>query len=121
MFSTVKCLEVRDGIIALANMPEDYFDDVEPEELTLRITDDFLLLTVKDLNIPILPDMYDYLMNNRNITIYPYSIDKYMEKPLYRVEVTQKSLIEAVTIFNYIKEIKELKESQQPGTENPTN
>ncbi len=113
MYFTVKSLEVKDGIIVLANMPEDYFEDVKPEELTLRVADDYLLLRVKELNIPILPDMYDYLMDNRNITIYPYSMDKYMEKPLYKVEIAQKSLIEAVALFNYINETKALNERGQ--------
>jgi len=42
-------------------------------------------------------------MQNRTITIYPLTIDNYIEEPLLSVTIRPESLIEARGIYNFWK------------------
>ena len=95
MYHAIKYLKVENGIIALANVPRNYFDDsAEQIDISFKVTETCVLVSIRDLNIPIWDDMLEYMTKNRNITVYSINnLENNIESPVLGIEIPEHSMV----------------------------
>lgn len=102
MSEALKCLIVNDGIICLVdeNIAND-MEDIDTEHVSIGIDNNNLVVNIKDkCLIPVPYDYVDYLIENRNITVYPFGLD-YMEPPVIMLKLSRDALIEARALLKF--------------------
>jgi hypothetical protein len=99
-----KCLKVAGGVLVLVNTDNTTsLKNITDHDVSICIAEYGLLVKIKDIEIPIPESLMEYFMQNRTITIYPLTMDNYIEEPLLSVTIRPESLIEARGIYNFWK------------------
>jgi hypothetical protein len=99
-----KCLKVAGGVLVLVNTDNTTsLKNITDHDVSICIAEYGLLIKIKDIEIPIPESLMEYFMQNRTITIYPLTMDNYVEEPLLSVTIRPESLIEARGIYNFWK------------------
>jgi len=104
-----KCLKVDDGILALVSIDSTFIKNITDNDISIHVADYGLMVKIKDIEVPIPESLIAYLMQNRTITIYPLTMDNYIEEPLLSVTIKPESLIEAKGIYNFWKNSQNIK------------
>jgi hypothetical protein len=99
-----KCLKVANGILVLVNSDSTIsLENITDRDVSIHVAEYGLLVKIKDIEIPIPESLIEYFIQNRTITIYPLTMDNYIEEPLLSVTIRPESLIEARGIYNFWK------------------
>ncbi len=105
----LKCLIFQGGIICLVD--NDYIKDIEDtktEDISIAVNQKGIALILKKiLVIPIPEELIDYLIDNRDIIIYTFSPENYIEEQVMTIKLSRDALIEAKSIFNFSKNLNE--------------
>ena len=73
-------------------------------------------MKVNDIEIPIPESMFEYFVDNSNVTIYPYEADNYFSEPIFTVSIPKDSFIEIKAVYNYWKATRK---EEKEGSELP--
>ncbi len=113
---TIECLKVKNGIIVVTIPPTDNgIGTGRPkDDTTLILGPHGLILIYKDHQIPIPEEMFDYVLENRIISIYELNATEHLHSPTVTFELERDKLIEGTTIYRYEK--KRVEEIGQPAT-----
>jgi|SRR5208283_2483810 len=103
MIMIFKCLKVQDGVIALADLTGYDLSGITAEDSTIYLTEQGLLMKIKDIEIPIPESMIGYILDNRNISIYSIGADRYFEEPSLSIKISRETMIEAKGAYNFWK------------------
>lgn len=98
-----KCLKVKDGIIALLDLTDFNISGIMNNEVSINLADYGFLIKIRELEIPIPESLFDFIFDNRVITIYRTGIEKYVEAPVVSIELSKESLIEAKGMYSFWK------------------
>jgi len=102
MKTAIKCLVVSDGFICLVDRKElEDLGEVEKKDVVMEAGPGGLVIKLKDVCIPIPVDYVDYLVENRNISIYPFGLD-YVEEPVITLELSRDAIIEARAVLKLV-------------------
>ncbi len=105
----LKCLIFQGGIICLVD--NDYIKDIEDtktEDISIAVNQKGIALILKKiLVIPIPEELIDYLIDNRDIIIYTFSPENYIEEQVMTIKLSRDALIEAKSIFKFSKNLNE--------------
>lgn len=104
-----KCLKVLNGIVALVDLTGYDVLGISSDDISIHLTEYGLLIKILNIEIPIPESLFDFILENSNITIYPAGIENYIEEPVLSIEISKESLIEARGIYSFWKKA-ELKE-----------
>ncbi|MDA8239178.1 MAG: hypothetical protein M0Z67_02275 [Nitrospiraceae bacterium] len=98
-----KVLIVSNGIIVLADITEDDVVQVKSADVMIGMNTSGLVIKAAHFHIPIPESVLDFLIDNRNITIYPFSSRNYVEEALLNIALSREAIIEARGIYNFWK------------------
>lgn len=98
-----KILKVNGGIIALVDLAGIDVLNINDKDVSIHLADYGLLIKIGDIQIPITESLFEFISNNRNVTIYHAGIENYIEEPALLVELSKESLIEAKGIYSFWK------------------
>jgi len=91
----LKCLKVNGGLIALVDLTGCDLSRITDDNVSIHLVDYGLLVKINDIEVPIPETLFDYFLENRTITIYPFDTDNYVCDPVLSVIISKESLIEA--------------------------
>ena len=105
MVEAIKCLKVRAGIISLVDGDSmTKIERVEENDVSISVYDEGIAVVLKgEIVIPIPEEMIDYIIDNSNITLYPFTPHSYLEKPIITINLTRDVIVKAKSIFDYTK------------------
>jgi len=98
-----KVLVVSGGIIVLADIAEDDVTKLKAADIVIDMNSSGLVIKAAYLHIPLPEHMLDFLLENRSITIYPFSSVKYVEEAILGIVISREAIIEARAIYNFWK------------------
>ena len=98
-----KVLIVSNGIIVLADITEDDAAQIKATDVAISMNSAGLVIKAAHLHIPIPENIMDFLADNKNITIYPFSSVKYVEEAILGIVISREAIIEARAIYNFWK------------------
>ena len=105
----IKCLIVQEGLVYLVD--NNHLRDLENlriEDISISNTKDGIAIILKkNMVLPIPEELFDYIIDNRNITLYTFSPENYIEEPVITFCLSKDVLIEAKSIFKFSKNLAE--------------
>ena len=110
-----KVLIVSNGIIVLADITEDDIAQIKATDVAIGMNSAGLVIKAAHLYIPIPENTMDFLVDNRNITIYPFASYRYVEEALLNIALSREAIIEARGIYNFWKK----NNAAQTGNDQP--
>ena len=96
-----KCFMVADGIMVVLDIDDKELENISEEDIAIEFADYGLNVIVGDNIVPIPEVMFDYIKENRNITIYTVNPDNYIFSPTLRLALPKESLIEAKGAYRF--------------------
>jgi hypothetical protein len=101
-----KCLKVSGGILALADLNPSNIPDITEKDVSINLVDYGLLIKIGLVEVPIPEALFEFIIENRRITIYPWGADNLIEEPALAIQVSKEALIEAKGIYCFWKKSK---------------
>ena len=95
------CYMVTGGIMVALYIDDSELENISEEDIAIDFADYGLNIMVGDIIVPIPEVMYDYITENRNITIYAVNSDNYFFKPTLHLELPKESIIEAKGAYRF--------------------
>ena len=112
---TTVCLKVKKGIIVTIPPTNNRIEIGRPkDDTTLALGRDGLVLIYKGHQVSIPEEMFEYILENRIVSIYELRTKEYLQVPTVTFELERDALIEGTTIYRYEK--KRTEEPEQPAT-----
>jgi len=109
LIEALKCLIFQGGIICLVD--NDYIKDIEDtktEDISIAVNQKGIALILKKILVILIPEgLIDYLIDNRDIIIYTFSPENYIEEQVMTIKLSRDALIEAKSIFKFSKNLNE--------------
>ena len=103
MIRIEKCFAVKGGILVIVKPVKEGTFNVKKISAQLGIEQDGLVLQLEDYELPLPEDMFDYITENRLITICQVNGTHYLYQPTVTIELEKDTLIEAKAIYRYHK------------------
>ena len=98
-----KVLIVSNGLIALADTDGYDVSKIAKEDINIEINIAGFMIHVGELLIAIPEHIIDFFLESRAITIYPFSVNNYIEEAVLSIELSRESIIEARGVFTFLK------------------
>ncbi|MDD5007776.1 MAG: hypothetical protein PHU49_01320 [Syntrophorhabdaceae bacterium] len=111
MTYALKALFVKGGLICMVDKNyADWLENITPDDTLVNLADDGLAVIIENrekpennIIIPLPDELLDYLIDNRELTVYTFS-ENYIEKPASRTfEISRDLLLEGRAIYRYNK------------------
>ena len=101
----IKCLIFQEGLIYLVdNNHLRNLENLRTEDISVSSTKNGIAIILKNyMVLPIPEELLDYIIDNRNITLYTFSAENYIEEPVITFSLSKNALIEARSIFKFLK------------------
>jgi hypothetical protein len=98
-----RCFLAKGGILVVLEPPDGGTFNVKKLSAHLRVEEDGLVLFLGECWIPLPEDIFDYITENRIVTIYEVDVSRYANPPTVTIELDKDILIEAKAIYRYHK------------------
>ncbi len=95
------CYMVTGGIMVMLYIDDRELENISEEDIAIEFADYGLNVIVGDNIVPIPEAMFDYITENRNITIYAINTDNYFIKPTLHLELPKDSLVDAKGAYRF--------------------
>jgi hypothetical protein len=101
-----KCLKVGNGIIAiLENAGIEAYPTVAQEEIQIGFSEDTIVISVKDIRIPLTESLLEHLIKNKGgIYVYAGTIGDYLLPLVVSVDISRDALLEAKGAIGILKQ-----------------
>jgi len=96
-----KCFKVANGIVVVLNIETEELANITEEDLAIEFAEYGLNVIIGSNVVPIPEIMFDYITENRNITIYAVNDAEYFFEPTLHLELPKESLIEAKGAYRF--------------------
>lgn len=98
-----KILVVENGLIVLADIDGIDTPRLTKDDVKIEINTTGFVIKVDELSITIPERVIDFFLENRTITLYPFSPENYIEEPALIIELSREAIIEARGVFTFWK------------------
>ena len=98
-----RCFLAKGGILVVLEPLDGSTLNVKKLSAHLRVEEDGLVLLLGECSIPLPEDIFDYITENRIVTIYEVDVSRYANPPTVTIELEKDILIEAKAIYRYHK------------------
>ena len=99
-----KCFIVNGGLLVIVEPLEgEKTPTMKKVSAQLAVEERGLVVFLGDYAIPLPEDMFDYITENRLVTIYQLNGNRYLHTPTVSIELEKDTLIEAKAIYRYHK------------------
>ena len=96
-----KILVVENGLIVLADIDGIDTPRLTKDDVKIEINATGFVIKVDELSIVIPERVIDFFLENRTITLYPFSAENYIEEPAISIELSREAIIEARGVFTF--------------------
>jgi len=107
LIEALKCLIVKDGLIYLID--KDYAEkvsNISSDDVSINVMEQGVAVILKyEITIHVPEEILDYVVENRNITLYTFAPGSFIEEPVITIVLSRDALIEARSIYRYSKRI----------------
>ena len=96
-----KCYRVTNGIIVVIDADYEEFADLNDDDISIEFVEYGINIVIGDCVVPIPEIMFDYIIDNNNVTIYATNDDEYFFEPTLHIELPKDTLVEAKGVYKY--------------------
>ena len=96
-----KCFSVNGGLLVIVEHLEGSPSSIKKISGQLGVEEEGLVLLLGEYEIPLPEDLFDYITDNRLVTIYQVNGGHYLHLPTATIELDKDTLIEAKAVYRY--------------------
>ncbi len=103
MYEALKCLPVNQGILCLIDSGAiKKIGNIRVEDVSIEVRRYGISAIIREqIAIRIPETLLDYIVENRNISLYTFSPDRYIEEAVATIELSRDSIIKAKSVYEF--------------------
>jgi hypothetical protein len=96
-----KCLKVSGGLVVLIDLGDYKIESITEKDIKILIAESGMTINIGKINVIVPENLFEYFLSNNTITIYPLTLEKYVEEPALSVKISKDAISEAKGAYNF--------------------